>query len=401
MSAMPTLQPWFSPNLDGADFSHVSAVDRDELRQQAAEMLAEPLIAQRLISAGQGGLSLQEGSATDQDLQKWGHSFASAVAILLPPPNDDTPSANRRKRRRYQEQLLDNQTSWPDLATITNTAYLLCVDSRPPELGLPVQLYSNQTPEGLLDFQGFFPLLEQLIHAVSPAAAPTWITAKPGLREALVTMVAETFKNTHDHARQEVSRADVAQSIRGIYSRFYDLPEIERLATTQDPGALTPAERYARNFLPVVVAPGVKPPNRVAIDGLLEISVLDSGPGMAAKWLRRPLAGVSAKEQLDAVIACFEKGRTTSGTQGRGFGLAKVLLKLRELRGFISVRTNDIHVYRQFIQHAGISIDQLPDGTSMPHERLFDWKLGLAPIPSQRQSVRGTVVSFLIPMGRA
>ena len=122
---------------------------------------------------------------------------------------------------------------------------------------------------------------------------------------------------------------------------------------------------------------------------------------MAAKWLKRPVAGVPAKDQLAALVACFEKGRTTTGTQGRGYGLAKVLLKLRELRGFVSVRTNEIHVFRQFADHAGIAHNELPDGTRVPNERLFDWKLGFAPLPSVRQAVRGTVVSFLIPMAGA
>lgn len=381
--------------------TRLASVSREGLHQHIAALLAEPLVAQRLITAGQRGLALLDGISADQELKQWGHTLASAVAVLLPAPGDPTTPADRRKRRKYQEQWLNGQVHWPDLASTANTAYLLCVDNRQPELGLPRQLYPKQTPEALLDFEGFYPLLDALILAVSPVAAPAWLSTKTGLREALVTIIAETFKNTHDHARQEVDKSDVAQSLRGLYARFYDPFEISALDKATRLEDVTPALRYARSFLPKPLPAGVRAPQRVSVGGILEISIFDSGPGMAAKWLKRPVAGVPAKDQLAALVACFEKGRTTTGTQGRGYGLAKVLLKLRELRGFVSVRTNEIHVFRQFADHAGIAHNELPDGTRVPNERLFDWKLGFAPLPSVRQAVRGTVVSFLIPMAGA
>lgn len=329
----------------------------------------------------------------------WGHTLASRVAVLLPAPANATSPAEQRTRRKYQELLLKAQASWPDLASTTSTAFLICSDNQPPEIGLPAQLYPGQKPDGLLEYEEFAPLLDQMIRTVSPAVAPAWMHSKPGLREALAIIVAETVKNTHDHARQEVDQSDVEQSLRGLYARYYALDEIALLAEERKGERPSPALQFARNFLPETTPPGVRRAPKMAVDGVLELSVFDSGPGMAAKWLRHGVDGVPIQNQLDAVLSCFAKGRTTTGTQGRGYGLAKVLLKLKELHGFIGVRTNQLQVFRQFGSLAEIAHTELDDGTRVPQEKLFDWKRHLVASASERVAVKGTVVSFLLPMG--
>ena len=393
-------QNWLDPYSEGAHLPEMLSVSQSELGKLSSAILAEPLVAQRLITAGQHGLAVDERSS-DPDYQHWGHSLTSVVTVLLPSPDASTSSSEKRKRRKYQEHWLNNQSRWPDLASTSNATYLLCADNRPPEIGLPKQLYPGSPAGELADFQGFHPLLDALTKSVSPIVAPAWMHEKPGAREALATILSETFKNTHDHARHEIDKSDVAQSLRGIYSRFYDLDEISTLSNSAGPEDVTPALRFARSFLPLSVRPGIRVQERVAVSGVLEISIFDSGPGMAAKWLNRSTSGVTAQDQLNAVISCFEKGRTTTGTQGRGFGLAKVLLKLRELRAFISVRTNEIHVYRQFSDHPSVAQDVHADGTRVPAEKLFDWRKGWSLSPSTYPSVRGTVISFLIPMAGA
>ena len=104
--------------------------------------------------------------------------------------------------------------------------------------------------------------------------------------------------------------------------------------------------------------------------------------------------------QLEAVLQCFGKGRTTTASPGRGFGLWKVLSSLIGLRGFISVRTNSIHAFRQFGYTAATGQEELPGGQRVPKEQLYDWKRGLSTEPSEYPHVQGTVISFLIPMGQ-
>lgn len=395
------LPEWLNPLADDAKVLPNSIVSRQQIEIASRRVLGEPLTAQRIVTASLLGLSLMdEGEPTGGVLSGWGHSLPSAVAVLMPLATSITESSVKRARRKFQEQLLANQSNWPDLASVSDSAFLLCADHKPPEYGLPEQLYLQHKPDGLLPWAGVHELLDQLIRAVSPAAAPTWVEARSALREALATIFAETFKNTHDHAREDIDGSDLETSVRAIYARYYPMQAVLNNIASVPPDGVTQAERYVRSFAPRPVKPGVRVPNLPTVSGFLELSIFDSGPGMAARWLRKPVHGLDPRHQLEAVLQCFGKGRTSTTSPGRGFGLWKVLTSLIGLRGFISVRTNGIHVFRQFGYTATTGQEELPGGQRVPKEQLYDWKRGLSTTPSEYPHVRGTVISFLLPMGQ-
>lgn len=387
---------WLNPLVNKTTVMPQLIVSRQQIAIAGQRVLGEPLTAQRIITASRLGLELSDGAEPlGVSLAGWGHSLPTAVAVLMPLPASITESSLKRARRKFQEQLLASQSNWPDLASVQNSAFLLCADHKPPEYGLPDQLYRQHKPEGLLPWAGVPQLLDNLTKAVSPAVAPAWIEARPALNEALTTIFSETFKNTHDHAREDIDGSDLETSVRAVYARFYSMQDV--IASIPDDG-VTQAERYVRSFAPRTVKPGVRAPDLPAVSGFLELSILDSGPGMAARWLRRPVHDLDPRQQLEAVLQCFGKGRTTTTSPGRGFGLWKVLISLTGLRGFISVRTNSIHAFRQFGYTATTGQEELPGGQRVPKEQLYDWKRGLSTVPSEYQHVQGTVISFLLPM---
>jgi hypothetical protein len=388
---------WLDPDDGTTAIPGSAAVSLDAIDTFTAKLLSDVLVAQRLISVGE--LELADEAAVASPTTGWGHTLASLVAVLLSGTRAASTAQTRRTIRRIQEQLLRAQSDWPDLASTSDKAFLVCADHQPAEFGLPKHLYPSQDPDVLLSQSGFGPLIEELISLVSPVPSPTWLSSGTELRQALTTILAETFKNTHDHARRDIDQSDIAPSVRGIFARYVSLQRIGTLVREAKPGTLTPAERYASHFIPRKVPKGARLPDLPKVDGVLELSVFDSGPGMAAKWLRRSVAGVPIREQFDAVMACFAKGQTSTETHGRGYGLAKVLLRLRDLHGFIGVRTNQIHVYRQFGSIPGLAHQELSDGTRIPKEVLFDWKKHFAQSATQLTPVKGTVVTFLLPMG--
>ncbi|WP_207005068.1 hypothetical protein [Trinickia mobilis] len=396
----PNEASWLDPFSDSVKTGEPPSVVLGQLLAASTPTLAEALVAQRVVTAGQAGLVLSD-AIEESALLRWGAHLSSAVAAMQPLPSLNADAKSRRERRRYQEMLLLDQSRWPDLASVRNTAFLLCADHKPPEYGLPRQLYSRRTPESLISRESFAPLMDRLISAVSPVEAPTWESSGPVLREALTTIFFETFKNTHDHARSEANGSDVQNSVRGIYSRFYSIGEIEASPIAQRLPTATPAERYLALFVQRDPKPGVRAQPRPSVSGFLEISVIDSGPGMAARWLGERHHQIDHTKQLEAVLSCFQKGRTTTGSDGRGFGLWKVLMSLEQLHGFISVRTNAIHAYRQFGYGLGLSSIEISSGARVPREELLDWKKGLSTVPSEYPAVKGTVVSFLVPMGAA
>ena len=389
---------WLDPD-DGETAIPASAtISLNDIEPMTARLPGDALVAQRLISVNDLAFA-DESSITDMVVTGWGHTLASIVAVLLSGSLARSTPQARRKVRRLQEQLLRAQSNWPDLASMSDKTFLVCADHLPPDFGLPEQLYPRQDPDSLLSQSEFGPLIERLINVVSPVPGPAWVASRTALREALTTIIAETFKNTHDHARRDIDQSDVTPSVRGIFARFVSIAEIGAFENPARPGKLSPAQMYARHFLPRKVPKGARLPDVPRVDGLLELSVFDSGPGMAAKWLRRSAVGVPIQEQLEAVMACFAKGQTSTDTRGRGYGLAKVLLRLRDLHGFIGVRTNQIHVYRQFASLQDLAHEELPDGMRVPKEVLFDWKRQYARSATPLTPVKGTVVTFLLPMG--
>lgn len=131
--------------------------------------------------------------------------------------------------------------------------------------------------------------------------------------------------------------------------------------------------------------------------GLLELSVFDTGPGFAATYLKNGFEQTSVQEQFDAVLGCFSTGRSSTGDESRGFGLWKVLRDLRELKGFIRVRTNRVHVYRDFAWYGDMF---LQSDINAPAERMMDWRRGITQkISEDYPDMLGAHVSVLIPLG--
>ena len=319
------------------------------------------------------------------------------MAALLPPSKSD----NKRERRKYQDQLLASQIGWPDFAAIKDSAFLICVDHKPPEIGLPLQLYKHQNLSSPVKWDNFEPILDQLIQAVSPIESPIWLAKESWVRESLTSVIFEAFKNTHDHAREEVSGAEVETSVRCIYTRFYSMEEVLTRIASIDPIMRNPVEKYVAGFTTNPSKLSIHQTEKIPVTGFLEISILDSGPGMAARWLGIDVNDIERQRQLDAVIKCFQKGQSSTQSDGRGYGLWKVLLSLEKLQGFLSVRTNNIHGYRQFGKGVGLSTKELASGQQVEKEKLLDWKKGASTAQSVYPHVKGTVVSFMLPMGGA
>ncbi|MFM0100880.1 hypothetical protein PQQ87_35160 [Paraburkholderia nemoris] len=151
----------------------------------------------------------------------------------------------------------------------------------------------------------------------------------------------------------------------------------------------------------------------------MELTIVDSGPGLARRWLAsRPenkqsvdsLAGISLVEEESAVIECFKKWRTTSGNSLRGIGLFSVASLLKKRNGFLRLRTgrlaflfgtqsafSDIETQ---LKKRDLTADyiKLNDGT---HVFLQDEKMVFFLRPwSQDElgAVEGTAYSILLPV---
>lgn len=306
---------------------------------------------------------------------------------------------------RYKDAFFKQQRSWPDLG-VRDRAALLCLDNIPAAIGLAPQLYSAQN-ERVASRDQFVHLVHQLMNAVTSEANIQG--AILNRREQLTTILHELFKNTHDHARTTVDNQPLPFSIRGPYARFYPadqlaytLPPPQKDANGND---IIPKLNQAERFASFFVRPRIAPHQRHApvgdrrFLGLLELSVFDTGPGFAATYLKERFGGASAQDQFEAVLGCFATGRSATGDESRGYGLWKVLRDLRDLKGFIRVRTNRVHVYRDFAWFGDMFMQSDSDIVA-PKERLMDWRRGITQkITEGYPDMQGAHVAVLIPLG--
>lgn len=320
-------------------------------------------------------------------------SSTSPGLVLALLPSGGIANISRRSSAIFRDKFFTNQKNWPDLA-LSNSTNLICLDSFPSIF--PGQLYPTQNNQ-LTDWDGFRKVVEGLIHSV---ASDSEVRGKITERSNHIsTIIYELFRNTHDHAREDQNGRILGDSIRYLHSHFYPIESLHSDISKIDHNQLNQAERYALLLMnPYRKAQSPEYKKR-DLSGFLELSVFDSGPGLAAKWLGRDVRMDSAQIQLDAVLACFGKGRTSLPSGGRGFGLWKVLEQLKLVKGLIRIRTNQVNVFRHYANLESRQTETEADGFVVQKEVLFDWRRGLTQKPSDYPSVEGTLISVLIPLG--
>lgn len=381
--------------------------DASFARTGGEKLLAEASIVQWLATWTQSlhGRVLIEPSTPDSasdTLKRISMTLPGALLGML----DDQALIDipRSALARYKDAFFKQQRSWPDL-NVQDRASLLCLDNVPPTIGLPLQLYPVGQANRVASREQFENLVDKLIRAVT--AEENIRGAINDHRDRLTTILHELFKNTHDHARTTVDMRALPLSIRGPYARFYTAEELAYTAPPKKEDKegneifpdLNQAERYASYFVreKVATAKRMKAGDPPRFFGLLELSVFDTGPGFAATYLKNKFSGSSVQDQFDAVLGCFSTGRSSTSDPSRGYGLWKVLRDLRELKGFIRVRTNRIHVYRDFAWYTDMFMQS---DIVAPEERMMDWRRGITQkISDDYGDMRGAHVTVLIPLG--
>lgn len=386
----------------------ILAFDSNRIRAHDGKLLVEAATAQWLSTwtrtlGGRIAISAVAGEAPLDTLKRVSDTFPGALIGML----DEKAIVGTTKvaLARYKDAFFKQQRSWPDL-NVQDRATLLCLDNVPAAIGLPTQLYPPPSNSCVATRDQFEHLVDQLIKSVTAEANIRG--AITSHRERLTTILHELFKNTHDHARTTVDKQPLSLSIRGPYARYYTA---EQLAYTAPPRVkdvagndIRPDVNQAENYASYFIRPRSVPANARLVPeparnflGLLELSVFDTGPGFASTNLKEKFAGATVQEQFNAVLGCFSTGKSSTGDESRGYGLWKVLRDLKELKGFIRVRTNRVHVYRDFAWYGKMF---LQPHIVAPAERLMDWRRGITQkITEEYPDMQGAHVSVLIPLG--
>jgi len=186
----------------------------------------------------------------------------------------------------------------------------------------------------------------------------------------------ELFRNTEEHARYNERGDRIKLSLRGIQAKLHAM---DHKALQDIVSGSKPLKAYASKLETM--------PNSSARAKLAEISVFDSGPGFAAKWLGKPLSEISTDEELHAIQNCFAKHASSKSISSAGLGLPHVVEILRRRGGFLRLRTGKQSLYYDFLNSADSVFDTFP--------ALKFWRPEL---PTHAPAV-GSLLTILIPIG--
>jgi hypothetical protein len=256
--------------------------------------------------------------------------------------------------------------------------FALCLDDSPFEA--PRSLYAAREPQAgepprLLGRKGFADLTDVL-------AARLWSQGPAPELDGLTSLLYELFRNTHDCARSDERevRYRARQSVRGIRIERHGFPlaDQEKMAAGQ-PGL----HEYLDH--PALGSPDGR-------QRLVEVSIFDSGPGVAARRLLSLADGGPAEPDLEgrALRDCLRKHISTS-PESLGTGLHRALKALSDARAFLLIRSGRLSMLRDFI-----TTPYRP--ASDPDEPfLADWMAGIGGVTA-RAPVAGASITALIPI---
>jgi hypothetical protein len=167
--------------------------------------------------------------------------------------------------------------------------------------------------------------------------------------EPLSHLTRELVENSDWWARMDEKGSLYSKGIRAILFRLIDVDDDTVISYA---GANDHLKSYLAHCLindehSKTAAPSTRPTPIQSLS-FIELSIVDSGPGLARRWLAgRPnnkkqiddINKLSIEEEEEALIECFKKWRTTSGNTLRGVGLFSVARLLRRRNGFMRLRT--------------------------------------------------------------
>ena len=149
-------------------------------------------------------------------------------------------------------------------------------------------------------------------------------------------LLHETFRNTAEHGYLDLNGGIPPRGLRCILIAVrHTRPE------ELEPRALLSAEHpHTDEYLDVLRARASRGPRRLL--HILEISVLDTGPGFIATIAPHRDANV---KDSDRVAECFLDHVSSKRGPNSGLGLGRVLSHVRELDGFLRVRTSTTEAF--------------------------------------------------------
>jgi hypothetical protein len=251
---------------------------------------------------------------------------------------------------------------------------LFAVDHSVKKYAFPSCFYSPEGTNSLKKSNYYTNLLKRIIEL-----SPTESTVSEEQIRDLGQVIYELIENTEQHGKLEFDTGKVNKSVRGL---VIDYKLIVKGQSTESIGGVDTAISCYLDA------------TRIDNDTvhLLEISMFDSGEGIFKSLSSNNATADSIQDEVEVVESSFAKGMTSKyDSHGVGRGLYNVRSVLDKRKGFISVRTGKVGVYRDFNLQPSTENEAAPlslyDEMSKSNDKY-----------NELASVEGLALSILVPL---
>ncbi|SDG76984.1 MULTISPECIES: hypothetical protein [unclassified Duganella] len=210
-------------------------------------------------------------------------------------------------------------------------------------------LYAVPAPQGVNSESVFRVLIPRMLEALNSGRT---FAINEGQLDYLSAMVYQLFLNSDQHGAYDIRGGRYKVGMRGISARLTSLQDLPTIVANagDDP--------HLRSYLSRAASKSAMPAAKTIKSAhqqmqILEISVFDTGPGLALRWLGDKKGATryddfSLDEELEAVQTCFEKHTSTKAGNLYGQGLPVALRALQQLKAFMTLRTGRLSLYQDF-----------------------------------------------------
>lgn len=285
------------------------------------------------------------------------------------------PDGNRRSTRQSPLFGVDEV---PGIPGHGSRVFIATVDEHPKE-SIPQCYFSNGT---LRQRDDFVAIARMSIDRAAKLRRDNPVS--PELYDEVGTIFHELFRNTHEWARSDVEGMRFPRSVRGLIFEHHSLPK--------DAGLLQACGKSGP-LVDFIAHLSDESNERVRF---LELSVFDSGSGLAKRWLHSTAPDVNLEDvelstEFNACLECMRKHRTTSQATHKGIGLDEVLTTLAKLRAFLRIRTGRLSLYRDFLTSPADGSGESADS------ELLDWRTQTKEL-TEFPRAEGVLYTMLIPI---
>lgn len=231
-------------------------------------------------------------------------------------------------KNRISELL--NKNTWQK----GDTAFIPCVQHS--MFPYPSAFYYSN---GILrDKKEFIELSKNILNSVITNYSQSSSTSYLQENNKLIgEIIYELIENTHFWSQEDIKGKSLNQGIRGLLISAHHGKKDALLNSCIDDVSLF---NYMTNCNL----------SEINENYFIEISVFDSGPGLASKWANKSFEEFENQNEIyNAIINCLVKGNTSEikNLYERGFGLYNIM-KLLKNSGYLKIRTNGLKLYRDF-----------------------------------------------------